>query len=340
MTPKISVIMAAYNAEKYLKEAIDSILNQTYTDFEFIIIDDGSIDKTASIIASYKDKRIKYHKNKKNEGLIFSLNKGLDLAHGEYIARMDADDISLEDRFEKQIAFLEENNEIGACSTNLKYINVYGQQFSKDTWKQSSLPLEWLILFQNPLAHPSMLIRNEVLRTYKLYYNKESYVAEDYDLWTRFILHSKMYVMDDILYLYRQLPQSAFHANKEISYTNSTNSNQKLIETLTGTNAPSFHIYLTAFVEKKDYPTSITNPKELIDWLNTLRDIIAKKWNWDKKTRKAVKKDYQRILANYIIKLPKRIMAKNILRFYSLGIGFYILFSKHVILFSKAKFKK
>ena len=108
--PLVSVLMAVYNGEKYLLEAIESILNQTYTNFEFLIINDGSTDSTEEIILSYSDQRIRYIKNEQNLKLIASLNKGLDLAKGKYIARMDADDISLPDRLEKQVNFLERNS--------------------------------------------------------------------------------------------------------------------------------------------------------------------------------------------------------------------------------------
>lgn len=105
--PKISVVMPAYNAEKYIGKSIDSILNQTYGDFEFIIINDGSKDSTKEIILSYSDNRIVYLENEINSGIVVTLNKGLEYATGEYIARMDADDIAVAERLEKQIEFME-----------------------------------------------------------------------------------------------------------------------------------------------------------------------------------------------------------------------------------------
>jgi glycosyltransferase involved in cell wall biosynthesis len=107
---KISILMPVYNGEKYLREAIDSILNQTFTDFEFLIVDDGSTDNSVEIINSYQNSRINLVKNDKNEGLVYTLNRGLSLAKGEYIARMDCDDISLPERLKKQIDFLDSNS--------------------------------------------------------------------------------------------------------------------------------------------------------------------------------------------------------------------------------------
>lgn len=111
-TPKISVIMPAYNAEQYISEAIESILNQTYSNFEFIIIDDGSTDRTVEMVQSYSDPRIRFVQNEHNLGVAATLNRGLKLATGEYIARMDADDIALRERFGKQVSFLDMHPEI------------------------------------------------------------------------------------------------------------------------------------------------------------------------------------------------------------------------------------
>jgi len=111
--PKISVIMSVYNGEKYLREAIESILNQTFRDFEFIIINDGSTDKTSEILSSYNDPRIVIINNKRNIGLTKSLNKGLKMVKGEYIARQDADDVSLPERLERMVNFLDMNRDVG-----------------------------------------------------------------------------------------------------------------------------------------------------------------------------------------------------------------------------------
>jgi len=115
--PKVTVLMPVYNGEKYLNEAIDSILGQTFKDFKFLIINDGSTDGTADILKSYKDSRIKVTNNEKNIGLTKSLNKGLKMAKSEYIARMDADDISLPTRLQKQVEFMDSHPKVGVCGT-------------------------------------------------------------------------------------------------------------------------------------------------------------------------------------------------------------------------------
>ena len=123
LNPSISVILTVYNAEKYVSKSILSILNQTYTDFELLIINDGSTDSSKDIIGGFQDKRIKYIENSNNQGLIKTLNKGLYFAKGEFIARMDADDLCKECRFEKQIDFFRQDNEVDILGTYQYVIN-------------------------------------------------------------------------------------------------------------------------------------------------------------------------------------------------------------------------
>jgi glycosyltransferase involved in cell wall biosynthesis len=144
---RITVLMPVYNGEKYLREAIDSIFNQTFTDFEFLIVDDGSTDNSVEIINSYQNSRINLVKNDKNEGLVYTLNRGLSLAKGEYIARMDCDDISLPERLKKQIDFLDSNSEIAVVGTWIKVINE--KEEPQTTWQYPLKPLEiqWNLYF-------------------------------------------------------------------------------------------------------------------------------------------------------------------------------------------------
>lgn len=203
--PKISVVMPAYNAEKYIGEAIESILNQTYTDFEFIIINDGSTDKTKEIIDSYNDSRIVYLENKKNSGIVVTLNKGLDFATGEYIARMDADDIAVDTRFEKQIAIMEGDKSIGVLGTGTK---IFGETVeTKET--HSTLQPEKLkaeLLFSTCICHPSAMIRKKVLDDHHLRYKAEYKGAEDYELWWQIASVSKIVTIPDVLHCYRIHP--------------------------------------------------------------------------------------------------------------------------------------
>lgn len=181
-TPKISIILPAYNAALYIGEAIESLLKQTFRDFELIIIDDGSQDETLEKIKSFKDERIKLHKNETNLGIIRSLNKGLKLAQGEYVARMDADDISLPKRLEIQYNFLEENKNIIGCGA---YMKTFGA--TKELWAGPHKPEEVkaALLFFNVLNHPTMLLRRSLFDNDSYLYSEDYPHAEDYELWTR-----------------------------------------------------------------------------------------------------------------------------------------------------------
>lgn len=175
---KISVLMPVYNAELYIRQAIDSILNQTFTDFEFIIINDGSTDKSEDIIQEYVDSRIKYVKNDINRGLIYTLNKGLHLAKGKYIARMDADDISKPERFNKQFTFMEKNQDVTLLGTAFEYINTpYIIVHPPDN------ELMRIRLFKNIVfLHPSLMLRKSDIDKYSLCYKDLYKSAEDYKL--------------------------------------------------------------------------------------------------------------------------------------------------------------
>ena len=181
-TKFVSVIMPTYKTpENYLKQAIDSILKQTYNNYELIIIDDGSEDNTLQIIEKYKDKRIKLYQNKKNMGLPFTLNSAIEKSNGTYIFRMDSDDISLPNRLEYMVNFMENN----------KYIDIAGSYFKEFGIRNRIIRLETtndriraLMLYQSPMCHPSVVFRRSSLIQYDVKYSYEN-TAEDYNLWIR-----------------------------------------------------------------------------------------------------------------------------------------------------------
>ena len=190
INPMISVVMSVYNGEKYLDEAIESILNQTYKDFEFIIINDGSTDKSLEIIEKYKnkDERIVLI-SRENRGLIASLNEGITKARGEYIARMDADDISLPKRFEEQVQFMKSEN-IDICGGNYLSINSDGSLFSLNLTPQSHELCTLSLVSKVPFAHPTVMMRKGFLDKYAFKYGQSSFKkAEDLDLWMK--MHEK-----------------------------------------------------------------------------------------------------------------------------------------------------
>lgn len=190
--PKITVLMSVYNGEKYLKEAVDSILNQTYKDFEFLIVDDNSNDKTSEILSSYSDPRIKIIKNVTNLGLTKSLNIGLREARGEYIARMDADDISLPERLKIQTEFMDTNKDIVLTGSWAQLIDDNGKEISIAKVTNDINIIKYsFILGKPPFIHSSWIFKTEIIK--KLGGYNESYKnAQDFELLSKLILNNKI----------------------------------------------------------------------------------------------------------------------------------------------------
>ena len=206
--PKVSVIMGVYNSanKQMLVDAIESILNQSYTDFEFIICDDGSTDDTYVFLNEYikKDKRCKLIKNNKNCGLAYSLNHCLSVAKGEYIARMDGDDISLSDRFEKEVQYLDNHPEIAVIGTLAYYIDNSRKRY-KEFRRQEVVTLQDAIKNSN-VIHPTVMMRKNALNKVKGYtVNKLTTRAEDYDLWCKLLSNGFRIVnLQEFLFEYRE----------------------------------------------------------------------------------------------------------------------------------------
>ena len=214
-TAEITVLMSVYNGAKFLAEAIASILALTFTDFEFIIIDDASSDDSLHIINSYKDARIVLIQNNKNIGLTKSLNIGIAKAKGKYIARMDADDISMPKRLEKQFDFMEEHLEFAFCGTRAKTINDVGKEISFFKPPTDSSKILALLLFKNCFFHSSLIIRTKKLLQV-LGYNETYKYAQDYKLYLE-LFKNKCYGtnLKEQLLVYRVLNSNISHNNRD-----------------------------------------------------------------------------------------------------------------------------
>ena len=205
----ISVIMSTYNrSSDYLRESMESILNQTYRNFEFIIIDDGSDNGTKELIESYRDPRIRLVINEKNIGLTRSLNKALDLCRGEFIARMDDDDIALPERFEKQFAYMRQHPDVIVCGTWVDVIDGSGRL----TGKVKHYLIEdmeayriYLLFGNHPnITHPSAMINRRLFLENHLRYEPDYNLAEDYRLWLRCAAIGKCAILQEVLLKYRR----------------------------------------------------------------------------------------------------------------------------------------
>lgn len=201
--PTVSVVMPAYNAEKYLREAIDSILAQTFDDFEFIIVNDGSTDSTKEIILSYDDPRIIYLENEQNSGICVTLNKGLDAARGKYIARMDADDISLPERFAHQVAYLDAHPEVGVLGSFVERITENGLTIDFPPSETNPYKCRASLLFSPCVAHPATMLRVSVLNDHKLRYDDNYRGMEDFYLWWNLSQHTQISNIETVLLKYR-----------------------------------------------------------------------------------------------------------------------------------------
>jgi glycosyltransferase involved in cell wall biosynthesis len=197
-TTLITVILPVFNVERYIKDAVLSILNQTIQDFEVLIIDDCSTDKTLSVIELIGDSRIKIIKKHKSKGLIDSLNIGFDLAEGKYIARMDGDDISVSTRFEKQLSILESDNNIKAVGCWLKTFGLYEKTIHH---AEHHYQIQTALLDSNPMSLGSVMLCSESYKNFRFYQDKIH--VEDYDFWAKSAWHCEMYNIQEVLYLYR-----------------------------------------------------------------------------------------------------------------------------------------
>lgn len=204
----ISVLMPLYNAERYLKAAIESILQQTYHNFELLLINDGSNDESEKIIKSFQDKRIVYIKNENNLGLIASLNKGIKIAKGNYLARMDADDIAIKERFEKQINEFVANPQTVVVGTNYFLLNKNKKSYKK--YNSESDYLKANLLFSTCFCHPTVMINRLLLS--ELSYDSRFKHAEDYHLWTQLVGKGRFTNLQVGLLIYR-------HNSNQVSNT-------------------------------------------------------------------------------------------------------------------------
>jgi len=204
--PKISVVMSVFDGASFVKEAIDSILNQTFSDFEFIIVDNASKDNTKEIISSYSDSRVILIENKENVGQTKALNIGIRRSRGEYIARMDADDVSLSQRFKLQYECLEKDKSIAVVGSWHEEINEKGKHLRYFTMPTNSLEIKCYLISPGELgyyclSHPTVLVRRNVLFEAGLY--DEQYCTQDYDLWSRIIRKHKIVNLNKFLVKHR-----------------------------------------------------------------------------------------------------------------------------------------
>lgn len=211
MSFKVSIIMPVFNSEKYLKEAIDSILNQTYKDFQLIIINDGSTDSSLEIVNEYAiiDKRVKVFNNDGNKGLPYTRRRGLELADTEYIALMDSDDISYPKRLEEQVNYLDNNKSVMVVATDFDYliddkIVKFKKLACKKNLTEENTSIDYQLMFFNPILNSSAMFRSDFIRKNKINYREEYFVAQDYIFWVDCKRKGLFHTIDKKLIAYRK----------------------------------------------------------------------------------------------------------------------------------------
>lgn len=215
-TPAVSVVMSVYNGERFLNEAVESILSQSFKDFEFIIIDDGSTDDSQKVLKKFAaaDKRVKLI-TQKNQGLVASLNRGIKEASGDYIARQDADDKSTPERLAKQIRFLEEHTATVIVGSSVHVMDGSGHILHQHAVLLNDPELRQELLIRSPFAHGSLMFKREEVIKAGLY-DQASWPAEDYDLWLRLSEYGQLANLDEYLYIYREHDQGLSQKNLKV----------------------------------------------------------------------------------------------------------------------------
>lgn len=235
---EISVLMAVYNGERYLGQAIESILRQSFGDFEFVIMDDASTDGTSSILKKYAlaDNRIRLIRNEKNLGLSKSLNRGLEQAIGTYIARMDADDIARPERLATQLAWLKAHPEILVLGSAVQMIDENGCQLATNPPPCTSIEMRWTSFYgqQFVVCHPSVMIRRELFERFGFY--AEIPTSQDLELWGRLMYENPYPIanLDQVLLDYRVHSKAISTKQSELQFQTSNRVRQKVIEKLIG----------------------------------------------------------------------------------------------------------
>jgi GT2 family glycosyltransferase len=200
--PKVTVLMPVYNSGSFLQKALDSVLTQTFTDFELLVIYDESTDETATILESYSDRRIRVITNKRHLGVAGSLRRGLNCARGEYIARIDADDIALPERLQKQVNYLDSHPEVGMVASLCAIIDEDGRLACGSTHALTPEQIYYTLAFYNCIFHCSVTFRKALVLSLGGY-DESTNRAEDYDLWVRIARRAKIVQLDEILAQWR-----------------------------------------------------------------------------------------------------------------------------------------
>ncbi len=259
---KITVLMPTYNGSKHIRTSIDSVLSQTFSDFELLIVNDGSTDNTLDIITSYNDCRIRVITNERNIGITKSLNRGLAKARGEYIARLDDDDVSMPERLQKQYDFLNKHTDIVLVGGWAEHIDKNGDIIRVRKTPTDPLVIRYELLYSNCFYHSAIMFRKQEILDIGGY-NEEFKHAQDYELFSRLINNHKLANIPEVLIQYRMNPNSIVSTQKsqKIVHANALATIRNLISRYQNLTDDDFDIFINAIILKK--PKRILSLKEI-----------------------------------------------------------------------------
>ncbi len=309
--PLVSCIMTAYKKNQFLKESINSILDQTYKNFEIIFVIEYSEDQSEieSQLLNFKDERIKIIKNASKLGLAKSLNIAMENAKGKYLARMDDDDISLPKRFKKQVEFLESHKEVGICGTAAQ---VFGKNTGIIEAETNPEKLKIITLTRTPFIHPTVMMRKEFMDKYNLKYD-HNYFTEDYELWSRCINYFPISNLDEILLMYR---------SSNISLTSSGNNEEKIHASHIKVMNNQVRNYLN-YEPTRDELEYIQGRKDIIKYCHNKEELLAEKSRFIEKLIKLNNEIkfynisyFNEAFSNNIINNKKSSFLKKIIKFF------------------------
>ncbi len=320
----ISVIMPTFNTEvSMLKESVDSILNQTFRDFEFLIIDDGSTNGADVYLNGIKDEHVRIIHNTSNIGITKSLNIGLKEAKGKYIARMDADDISLPDRFEKQYMFMEANTDVIVCGTQTEEI-INGKVKEYIHPRKKNRMDEYLVelLFVNPgPSHPTVMIRHEPLLQHDITYDEQLIYAQDYGMWEATSHYGKISVINEVLLYHRRHNAMISVAKRDVQINCDKITQKKLLLELLD-NVSDAEVDMHYFYSS-GYFSDAKISLEAVEWYNRLikANNIRRIYNPQKLRRRVIRAKKLLIRHSFISDFSGYKKACVIFRYLPLGAG-------------------
>jgi glycosyltransferase involved in cell wall biosynthesis len=329
--PLVSVVIPCYDAEQYVEDAVRSIMKQSYTNLEIITIDDCSTDNTLSVLKKLcaEDSRIVLLLNEKNLGLVSTLNKGISSTRGKYVARMDADDISMPDRISIQVKYLEANGSVGMCGANYILIDEKAKEIGKLKFPGQPENIKTELLFYCPFCHPLVMIRKSVFDTIGLY-NEGLVPAEDYELWLRIAEKFPVENIPDFLLYYRWHGNNVTLTRKKEQYKALKRAVENNLQTFGfAENFLNYHLKFLAGLWYQE--TSREEINGFTQWKQMLLNVNERVGSFNKTSLKTTFDKYFSLAMLSIIKSKKNKMAIKLLALKKLLLINPIITAKHFL---------